>query len=504
MALLERPPVVGTDSEALFKEARRRRRRRWLVGSCVALVAASIAATVGLVAKGPGQPTQPARPKTPTVTATQRPLVNLRSFDNQGRLAFVSRSSLWILDGDAHTLRQVPLPKGLVPLAPTFSPDGRWLAFVTGSTPLMRGSLWMARSNGTGAHRVAGLVLGDAFGWSTRSDLYAVATGPLSTRAPFGQPTTVRLVSPSGSARTVATAPAIVGAAWSPDGSSLAVSTLDHKFVPSLDSYSVARGTRTAWPGAPDARGAFVIPTGWWNEWGVVYTVIDNGAVPDGEGSFEDAALYSLASPGATPRYLGETLTNDSDGPASVSSTGLLTFVSDAGRDPRTPWNGKQVQVCSPASVSCSAVPTPTGDVTEDPVWSPSGSILAYVAAPSMTTDEFLPSEVSSWYNAHALELYDPTTHSASQVGGAPGGTVPVWSSNGHSLLYVADNGLWLSPSTAPQPVEILSPLFGPTHGPLAGATSFPSYYGETDWSQQFSWSHGAPVTQCYVACDAT
>ena len=288
-------------------------------------------------------------------------------------------------------MRQVALPKGLVPISPTFSRDGRWFAFVTGSTALMHGSLWIAHADGAGAHRVAGLVLGDAFGWSPHSDLYAVAAGPLSTRVPFGQPTTVRLVSPSGTSRTLATTTAVVGAGRSPDGASLAVSTLSHSFVPSLNSYTIHGDRRTTWNDDPNSRQYFVVPAGWWNGWGVVYTVIDNGAVPNGEGSFEDAALYSLAGPDATPHFLGETLTNDSAGPPSATNTGLLTFVSDAGQDPRTPWNGKQVEVCSPASLSCSAVPAPSGDVTEDPAWSPSGSMLAYVASPSRTPTSSWP-----------------------------------------------------------------------------------------------------------------
>ena len=57
--------------------------------------------------------------------------------------------------------------------------------------------------------------------------------------------------------------------------------------------------------------------------------MIDKGAVPDGEGGFEDAAVYSLASPDAAPHFLGETLTNDSDGAPFATATGLLAFVSD-------------------------------------------------------------------------------------------------------------------------------------------------------------------------------
>jgi len=501
MALLERPPVIGADAEALFKEARRRRRRRWVVGLCVILLAASIAVLIDLVSQGPRQPIQPARPTTPIASAASRPVTNMRAFGRLGQLAFVSHNALWVLNGEAHTLRQVALPKGLVPISPTFSPDGRWLAFVTGSTALMHGSLWIAHSDGAGAHRVAGLILGDALGWSPHSDLYAVAAGPLSTRVPFGQPTTVRLVSPSGTSRTLATTTAVVGAAWSPDGASLAVSTLSHSFVPSLNSYTIHGDRRITWNDDPNSRQYFVVPAGWWNGWGVVYTVIDNGAVPNGEGSFEDAALYSLAGPDATPHFLGETLTNDSAGPPSATTAGLLTFVSDAGQDPRTPWNGKQVEVCSPASLSCSAVPAPSGDVTEDPAWSPSGSMLAYVAAPSLNTDEFLAPAVSSWYGSHLLEVYNPGTHSASPVEAAQGATVPSWSASGKSLVYEANNGLWLLPNSAVRPFEVASPLFAQTTSPLSGP-GIPSYYGEIDWSQQFGWSRGAPLSQCYVGCN--
>ncbi len=423
-----------------------------------------------------------------------QPVVNARAFSGQGRLAFVSRNALWVLDGQTRSLRHVVLPKGLVPLSPTFSPDGRWLAFVTGTTDPPKGTLWIARSDGSDAYRVAGLDVGDAFGWSPHADLYAVATGPVSTRAPFGQPTTVRLASPSGSVRTVVTAPAVVGAAWSPTGGSLAVSTMSHSFVPSLVSFTVATGQRVAWAGAPDTPGDFLVPAGWWNGWGVVYTVVDNGSVPEGEGGFEDAALYSLAAPHATPRLLGETVTNDSDGPPSATSTGLLTFVSDAGQDPRTPWNGKQVEVCAAASHSCSAVPAPAGDVTEDPVWSTSGSMLAYVAAPEENTDEFFYAAVSSWYGSHVLELYNPSTRSASRVEGAPGATVPTWSSSGQSVLYIAHDGLWLLPTPTGLPVEVSSPLFA--------SPSPPSFYGEIDWGQQFGWSGGSPLTQCYVDCN--
>jgi hypothetical protein len=501
LALLERPGARdAADAQALFEEARRRRRRRWVTG-CLALSLAVVATGVGLASSRGSPPpaasragVAPARPSGPT------PTVNLRAFQGHGRLAFVSRGRLWVMDGKARTVREVSLPEGLVPLAPTFSPDGRWLAFTTGAAPLMQASLWVAPANGSEAHRVKGIVVGDAFGWSPRADLYAVATGPLSRRAPFGQPTTVRLVSPTGVVRVLAEAPAIVGAAWSPDGSELAVSTMDHDFVSTLSSYVVSTGRRTTWTGASDGRQRFVVPAGWWRSWGVVYTVIGNGSVPDGEGSFEDSSLYADSSPGAKPRFLGQTLTNDSDGAVTGTRSGDIAFVDDSASFPRVPWSGKQVVVCLASTRSCHSVPAPAQNVTEDPAWNPAGTELAYVAAPQLTTSEFLPSVVARWYDAHSLELYDVGAGAAAPGVSAPGATVPLWSAGGSHLLYAAGDGLWLTTSSG-SPVEVASPLFAPSS--LTTSSSPLSYYGEIDWAQQFGWSAAAGTTApCYVVCD--
>jgi Tol biopolymer transport system component len=496
MALLERQPLHhDLDTEALIEEARRLRRRRWIVGLCIIVVAVGVGTIVGIETPGSTPRPGPTPPRVPTQTAAVRPLVNMRAFSGRGQLAFVSRNTLWLLDGNAQTLHEVELPKGLTPTSPSFSHDGRWLAFVTGSPTQNSASLWIADSNGTYAHRVTGMVVSDAFGWSPHSDLYAVAAGPISTRFPFYQPTTVRLVSPSGANRTLATAPAIVGGAWSPNGISLVVSTMNHNDITSLDSYTVAGNGPTVWAGAPTARGDWLVPAGWWNRWGVVYTVIDNGMVPGGEGSFNNSALYSLSSPNGTPHFLGETVSNDSDGAPTATSNGILAFVSSTADFPRSPMDGKQVQVCTSPSSPCIAAPTPVGDVSLDPSWSPSGSVLAYVTGSSSPGDYAYGPPVSEWYDSHTLHAYDPSNGAASEIASAQGATSPVWSSNGEGLLYVSDNGLSLLPNITARPVEISSPLF-------AQSDLLDSYYGEVDWSQQFGWSTGTAVTPCYVACN--
>ena len=494
MALLERQPLHhDAETEALIKEARRLRRRRWLIGLSL-VVAAAVGAAIGIATQGSTTRPRPATPKMQIATPAARPQVNIKAFSQQGQLAFVSQKSLWVLDGEAQTLHEVALPQGLVPTSPAFSHDGRWLAFLTGSSAQTITSLWIADSNGSHARRVTGLAVDDGFGWSPHFDLYAVAAGPNSTRFPYYQPTALRLVSPGGSRHTLATAPGIVGAAWSPNGKSMAVATMNRGDTPSLISYSVSGDRRTAWTGAPDTKGDWLVPAGWWNRWGVVYSVVGNGMVPSGEGSFNNSALYSLGSPGGTPRFLGDTVLNDSDGAPTATSSGLLAFVSSTGNDPRTPLDGKQVQVCTVPSNPCVAAPTPAGDVSLDPAWSPSGSTLAYSAAPNTGSYAYGPA-VAAWYNAHTLQLYDPRTGASSESAYAAGATAPVWSGDGRGLLYASHNGLWLLPGTNTQPEEVSSPLF-------ADPNLLDSYYGEVDWSQQFGWSTGAAVTECYAACN--
>ena len=70
----------------------------------------------------------------------------------------------------------------------------------------------------------------------------------------------------------------------------------------------------------------------------------------------------------------------------------------------------------------------------------------------------------------------------SSQIKGA---TVPVWSGDGDSLLYVGNDGLWLDAALGRPPVEIAHPLFAPTE--------WPTFYGQVSFSEQFSCS--SPTT---------
>jgi hypothetical protein len=57
----------------------------------------------------------------------------------------------------------------------------------------------------------------------------------------------------------------------------------------------------------------------------------------------------------------------------------------------------------------------------------------------------------------------------------------PIWSKTGDSLLFVADDGLWLWKHLKGAPVEIAGPLLSPSN--------WNSYFAQIDWNGQFAWS---------------
>jgi dipeptidyl aminopeptidase/acylaminoacyl peptidase len=490
--LLDRAePSSGADpAEALIKEAHRRKRRRRLLVSGVVTVLL-VAALGGFLLSRPGG-RAPATGVAARPHGPGGPVVDGAALAGHGQLAFVSRGTLWVLDGSTTKLRKVPTP-GLVPDDPSFSPDGRWLAFVASKeigrnyggdvvSTVLSSELWIARADGTDAHPVEGIAYAAAYGWSPHADLFAVSVGE-ATSVPYGAATGVDLVGPAGSIRPVAADTHVTSAVWSPDGSALAVSTQTGPSGPAswtgtLTTYPVDGGPSTVWE---SLDGSYIVPAGWWPVWGIGYTTVGVGAVPGGSATADGSPLYSLARPGAEPRPLGYTLQDEGSGAPSSSSTGWLAFVATSGGIGRSIWQGKQVLVCSPTTGHCAPAPHPADTVTLDPVWSPTGTTLAYVQGAALQSVGFLQQTLADWYDAHRLHLFDPTTGSDRTGTRAPGVTVPLWSGDGRSLLYVGDNGLWLDATLAGPPVEITYPLFAP------GA--WPAFYGQVGFSSQFSWS---------------
>lgn len=457
---------MPADPEAVIREARarqRRRRRRW-----TAAVAATVlvAAAAGYLAAGRSGRTNPAHrrpgPGGPV------PSVNVAAFAGHGELAFVSRGALWVLDGATMTLRLVAAPE-MRPANPVFSSDGRWLAFaaIRPGPPVpaaLASTVWLAHGDGSGVHPI-GPGLGLSGGWSPAADVLAVTAG-----------NTIRLISPSGQARTLARAPGLDSAAWSPDGSALAVAA-GSASASTLVSYPVAGGRPATWLhlSARSSMNYMIGLAGWWRP-GIGFWASGRCASCNADGD----PLFVIPSPGARPRLLGTTLAGSG---VAVAATGQLALVNNSPSGlGRLIWQGKHVEVCGARATGCAGVPSPPGTVTLDPAWSPGGTTLAFVQAPYRASPAFPQQAVARWYDAHQLWLYHPVTRSLRLLD-APGAADPAWSANGKSLLYVARDGIWLLPRISGQPARIATPLFQPAN--------WPAYYGQVGWTAQFAWWPG-------------
>src|SRR5712691_4932765 len=98
----------------------------WRVPRCAVVVVAVATVMAGC---GSGAASSPSGSASTKRLTGRTALANAAAFAGHGELAFVSRGTLWVLDGATQTLRRVATP-GVTPLDPAFSPDGHWLAFL--------------------------------------------------------------------------------------------------------------------------------------------------------------------------------------------------------------------------------------------------------------------------------------------------------------------------------------------------------------------------------------
>jgi dipeptidyl aminopeptidase/acylaminoacyl peptidase len=457
MAVGPKAPPGGPDTEALFAEARRLRRRRRIATAGVVL-AVTVAAAVSVLVVVPGG----GRPATAPAAGGRVPVVDARAFRGHGILAFVSQGNLWVLDGRDGSLREVSHGHGATD--PQFSPDGRWLAFTSNF------QVWIARSDGTAARPVPGSQAGGYLSWSARGDLltgaglgivHITSTGTIhvvtgqagdGTWSPGGG--TIAFVATRGKAELIEEIPARGGkpVVW-----------YRSPFQPAIPSQNL--------PAVPNLITlAAVLP----ENQGLLYWID-----PDSADAADGQALYLIKAPGQRPILLGDTLT--APGSVAVSPAGRFAIVNGLNR---YAWQTKTLELCGPAAGACTRVRAPKSDVTLDPAWSPDGRTLAFIQAPASSVAGFPQPVVAGWYATHTLWTVRVPGGAAHQITGASGATVPVWSADGKSLLYEAGDALWLVPALPGKPVKIASPLFP--------GNSWPTYYGQVDWTQQFDWSAGS------------
>jgi hypothetical protein len=507
--------------DALMREARRRtRRRRVRRFLAVALLIGIGSAGYALLSGGSNGV---------VVETTTHPYANLRAFKGEGELAFISRGQVWALDGDRGTLRRLPVPAGFTPSSPVLSHDGRWLSYLVARSQNIDGpyELWIAHADGSDAHQVRGLTVNQLVGWSPSTDLVAVEAGE-SKHVPYGSPTSLDLVSPPGrvrvlfqrsSPRTLARLGAIRSAVWSPGGQSLAVSTYSPEPYAGTQIFDVpvaVGARRVLWFSFRNPRrltgalscgphcgddDAIAQLAGWWPNWGIAFWVFSSGM----NRNADSTPLAVIARPGAQPRGVTQTLSDGTTDAVNAGPDGELAVVVSTASSGREYAVGKEVERCSPTTVSCTALPRdsiwtaqplsckpcfgapatgPGSAVSLDPAWSPDGTLLAYAKAPAYHA---AAGPSLAWYRSHQLYVWDSRTDSTRRVGAISGTSLPTWSRDSKSLLYVSGDGLWMTNSATGKAVEIEHPLYSESAWDNVGTNGL-AFYGQIPWKAQFSW----------------
>ena len=454
MLLHDAGTVEQLEPEALIEEARARgRRRRRFTAAIVALAAGGVALAFGVARHGPAPAHAVAQPLPRGVFA------NTKAFAGHGRLAFVSRGRLYVLDGATGRVTAVTA-SGRTAGAPRFSPDGAWLTYTLGAR------VGLARADGRSA-RIVGT--GDA-GWLPDgrlllgSGIYRVGAGGLTRLA----------AAPTGSV------------AWSADGSRFAFlsRSITHGrngAFRGLERLQVARsltGARTTWLSHPISftrsagfagyaiNGFVVLP----HRQGLLYWV---DPLQSASLAADGQSVYELRAPGAEPVKLGVTVGQTlSIGPAGRIALG-------AGGN-RYAWATKTVETCSTASARCTPLRA-GGKLTLDPAWSPAGTLAFVEAAAQPAAGAFDQRAIARWYATRSLWLLRPAKQAPMRVAGTQGAATPTWSIDGKSILYVSGDALWLIPRLGAAPERIAAPLFP--------QRAWPSDYGRVDWADQFAWS---------------
>ena len=416
------------------------------VGSCLGATTPAVTASAGRL--------------TPAVLGA--PSVDRAAFLHYGDLAFVSEGGLWAFDGATGRLSLLA-PASEQPSLGEFSPNGRWLSYSVGT-----GQVWVAGADGRPRRPVTS---GGGGQWLPDGDL--VAGGDVWHIPLVGPPER------TGALPTGLVAWSAAGDRFAFESDSLVIShTKPSSGTDRLEVSGSLAGRRVTWyqskvsfSSYSGAQGNFldlvrVLP----QKKGIVFTLDPYRSASLAADGLD---LYEVRAPGGTAVKLGTTVGDT----VALGPPGMFSFTNGPNR---YAWVTKSVVTCSLSSGTCSPVPAPAGQLTLGPAWSPNGAILAYEEAPTSLASSFYQPTVQRWYAAHTLWLLRDGERTPVEIRAANGASAPVWSADSKSLMYVADNSLWLLPTLSSKPVHIESPLFTP------GA--WPNYYGQVDWAAQFAW----------------
>lgn len=371
--------------------------------------------------------------------------VNEEAFRGQGKLAFVSEGTLYVLNGKNNTINRINV-NGIA-LNPMLSSDGNFLAFISiDNADKTNGNLWLAKSDGTDVIKVKGLtgpIENGSFSWSPKGNTLAVC-------AEGG----TYLVDTQGKASNLIKSNDYISVVWSPDGKFLAYNlTLPYdKNRPDLRSDALCTidtnsGKTVKHLTSPQAG---INAVAWWPDGkGILYWVDPCHSASIAADGLD---LYSLALGNNNPTKLPTGLPYP-EYLAHLSPNQLIMVVGSG----REIYTNKSLALVSVINGSSSKLPQPQNSVASDLALSPDVRYLSYVSARDLGRNfDFKTYKVEDWFKAHFLWVSNADGSEARELKAAGGDvSLPQWSKDGKKIIYLKDNCVWIIDAVGKYPYKI-------------------------------------------------
>jgi Tol biopolymer transport system component len=419
-----------------------------------------------------------------------------------GALAYVQGGDVWVRsfpDGERRRLTTDGRNR-----APRWSPTGEWLAFRKGE----HDQVWIIWTEGEDAYAINEGIPVEAYAWSPGEDRLAYVDAPngeLRVQS-AGAPHPRVLVQDTW--ENPATPPpqqqrSVLEIAWSPDGTRIAYTLLEHSRQPDEAS------------GPPSYQGLWVVPVeggepkelyvsgvpqrgavrlfGWTADG--AYLLFWQGEILSASMLADGVPLYALPVDGGEPLQLTEAVLPHADFITPAPTGSRVAVVAG---ESRITWNNKRLAVVQPGRGDFTYL-TVENVAALSTTWSPDGTRLAYAAGP--TVEDWGGGPARGAMMARDLWLIDVDGTEPRQLTDDPSyrDERPLWSADGSHILFARLDSedrasLWLVPvagGDAEQVVEELTP-----------APEWFGFYGHIAWREYFDWWRGGVQSTIADAAD--
>ncbi|MGC9348999.1 MAG: hypothetical protein ACP5JG_12720, partial [Anaerolineae bacterium] len=419
-----------------------------------------------------------------------------------GALAYVQGGDVWVRsfpDGERRRLTTDERNR-----APRWSPTGEWLAFRKGE----HDQVWIIWTEGKDAYAINEGIPVEAYAWSPGEDRLAYVDTPNGELHVQGAGAPHPRVLVQDTWENPATPPpqqqrSVREIAWSPDGTRIAYTLLEHSRQPDEAS------------GPPSYQGLWVVPVeggepkelyvsgvpqrgavrlfGWTADG--AYLLFWQGEILSASMLADGVPLYALPVDGGEPLQLTEAVLPHADFIAPAPTGSRVAVVAG---ESRITWNNKRLAVIQPGRGDFTYL-TVENVAALSPTWSPDGTRLAYAAGP--TVEDWGGGPARGAMMARDLWLIDVDGTEPWQLTDDPSyrDERPLWSADGSHILFARLDSedrasLWLVPvagGDAEQVVEELTP-----------APEWFGFYGHITWREYFDWWRGGVQSTIADAAD--